>query len=539
MDDGLPTVRDDLWAYDRARGAEGDRPPRIVLLGKEFGHLLDLSYTLRDHGIDARLVLARTGADVLFESLLAPAPDLLVILDHDTLYAEGRLGSFLLDERIARLGIPVVLGRDLVIPERCPVIVERMRGPLNRETFLTAASAALGRRINKGEPLPRRSPPRAPVKPFAKSDGDRITGKELRAELRGGRRPRLLLLHDDVRFARRLRDEMAALHVDVWYSSTPFGIAALPRHEPPDAVVVSWEMWPDGANRLFREWRQRRRFRELDAAFVVCSRTLDQRAYRRHASRTLSHQPMLREPFDATALYEVLRARLEDAEEVPWGARQALAHRRVDREAPVPLKAAASLADVPRDYLRPLTKALDGVSHWVHGHTERVAHGLETRFVLDVLGDELHGRLKLHWETRYPWDSGVLEALDLWSATGFKRLDLEAELPPADDALTLRPDRGLRDLIERFRELKVGAPALDEAFIIHGEPDAGRLAAAVQHHLLALRRHHVRLGIGARSLVCQVDPFDGQPRATAGIVSSLLLLWRQLALVRIGHAPAA
>ena len=101
----MPTLRDDLWAWDRARCAEGDRQPRIVLLGKEFGHLLDLSYALRDYGLDARLVLARTGADVLFESLLAPAPDLLVILDHDTLYATGRLGSFLLDERIARLGV--------------------------------------------------------------------------------------------------------------------------------------------------------------------------------------------------------------------------------------------------------------------------------------------------------------------------------------------------------------------------------------------------------------------------------------------------
>lgn len=506
-----------------------------MLLGKEFGHLLDLSYKLRDYGIDARLVLARTGADALFESLLAPAPDLLVILDHDTLYAEGRLGSFLLDERIARLGIPVLLGRDLVVPERCPVAVGRIRGQLTLDSFLAAASELLGRRFFKGEPLPRRSPPRAPVKPFAKSDGARISGKELRAELRGGRRPRLLLLHGDVMFARRLRDEMAALHVDVWHSSTPFGLAALPRHEPPDAVVVSWEMWPQGANQLFKEWRQRRRFRELDAAFVVCSRSLNQRAYRRQASRTLGHQPLLREPFDATALYEVLRGRLEDAEEVPWGARQALAHRRVDREEPVPLKAAASLADVPRDYLRPLTKVLDNASHWVHGHTERVAHGLETRFILDVLGDELHGRLKLHWETRYPWDSGVLEFFDLWSATGFKRLDLEAEIPPADDALTLRPDRGLRDLIERFRELKIGAPELDEAFIIHGDPHAGRLATAVQHHLLALRRHQVRLGIGATSLVCQVDPFDGQPTATGEIVTTLLLLWRELALVRLGH----
>jgi hypothetical protein len=537
VSDELPSQRDDLWAWDRARSAEGDRPPRLVLLGKEFGHLLDLSYALRAFGLDARLVLARTGADPVFESLLAPAPDLLVILDHDTLYATGRLGSFLLDERIARLGIPVLLGRDLEVPAGCPVAVGRIAGRLSLDSFLAAASALLGRRLHQGPSLPRRSPPRAPVKPFAKADGSKISGKELRAELRGGRRPRILLLHDDVRFARRLRDEMAALHVDVWHSSTPFGLAVLPRHEPPDALVVSWEMWPGGANQLFKEWRQRRRFRELETAFVVSSRTLGQRDYRKAASQALSFRPLLREPFDATALYEVLRARLEDAEEVPWSARQALAHRRVDREEPVALKGAASLADVPRDYLRPITKALDNASHWVHGHTERVAHGLETRFVLDVLGDELHGRMKLHWETRYKWDSDLLEKLDLWSVTGFRRLDLEAELPPADDAITLRPDRGLRDLIERFRELKVGAPELDEAFIIHGDRQAGRLATAVQHHLLALRRHHVRLGIGAKSLVCQVDPFEGQPRVTGEIVSTLLLLWRELALVRLGHDP--
>lgn len=528
-----PTPEDDLWAWDRARVLEGDRPPRVVLLGKEFGDLLDLSYALRDAGLDARVVLARTGPAPLFESLLAPAPDLLVILDHDTLYAEGRLGSFLDDERVRALGIPVILGNDLEIPPGCAIPVRFVARPVSLGAFIGAASSLLGVQLRPTDPLPRKSPARAEVAPFTLPGGGALEAAERRAQLRAGRRPRVLFIDEDERFVTSLRGELDELGVEVWHSTTPLGLAAMPRSVPPDALVISREAWPQGVSALVGEWQRRPRFRALEPVILASSSVVDERAFRREV-RSLPVHGFLEKPFSVPDLYAQLRPLFDDSAAVPWKVRQALAQRMRPKE-PIPPKAPAALAAIPEDHLRPIGRALDRATGWVAGHTERVVHGVETRCLLSVHGEEWPGRLQLHWVT------GLIDGVgsyvvEGWRVDRFDRVELEAALPPGA-ALRLTPQEGLRGLVERFVELELGHPRLDDAYIVRGDPAAGPVAVAVHHHLLALRRFRVKIGIGEEALVARAEPFTGGASDLEELVYSLLHLWRELALVRAGIDP--
>lgn len=173
--------------------------------------------------------------------------------------------------------------------------------------------------------------------------------------------------------------------------------------------------------------------------------------------------------------------------------------------------------------LEELTSFIAQTTDWVTGHVARVKDTVEGRLLLADAGAELEGTLYLAWRDAH------MRALDV---------ELQAALPSVrGPEVSLEKKRGLVGFLRSLTELEVGDRALDEAFLVEGEPSARRFLLDAKEPLLTLGRYGAKVRVAGATLHVLVGEVPFEPLPLRAILESALLLWRRATLFRAGfHA---
>lgn len=166
-----------------------------------------------------------------------------------------------------------------------------------------------------------------------------------------------------------------------------------------------------------------------------------------------------------------------------------------------------------------LVQRLSESVSWLSGPVARIGDGVEGRLALDEQ-QELPCSLRIDLDNK-------------GQATLYFRGPLQAA---PEKRTTLSPQETFLDRLRGLVDERIGAPALDDAWVIDGVASDARRIGAAEGELVRLRRLQGTIELGPEGLVVRVPSFELDNQSLLDAAGSALSMWRTI--VRRGHGLA-
>ena len=198
----------------------------------------------------------------------------------------------------------------------------------------------------------------------------------------------------------------------------------------------------------------------------------------------------------------------------------------LDAEQAMRSKGAQGMAQLAIEDIETLESLVVDGTQWLSGQVERVGETLEARVqMLDAENSQSVRRGTLRF-IPHDGDPAVL------------RIDAALELPPvAGDQVRLEPDDGgLWSWVKRRFELVVEDEAVDEAFLIFGEPEVKALLTKVRPWLLELASVRAKVEVRPEQLLVSIPQMSAEAGNLGRAIEYVGLLWRDVIDEQEGRA---